>query len=98
MADLARVLLTDKVRQMYDGRKSGILVVSRDDVSKGIYFRTGAVVFASSTVVEDRLSENLIRLGRISRAEFASVSDLHTLIGLDSGFVASLRPYLTVAP
>ncbi|HEY3120712.1 MAG TPA: DUF4388 domain-containing protein [Vicinamibacteria bacterium] len=72
MADLARALLTDKVRELYDGRRSGILVVSRDDVSKGIYFRTGAVVFASSTVVEDRLSENLIRLGRISRAEFAA--------------------------
>jgi hypothetical protein len=72
MADLERTLLTDKVRELYDGRKSGILVVSREDISKGIYFRTGAVVFASSTVVEDRLSENLIRLGRISRADFAA--------------------------
>ncbi|HEV8253664.1 MAG TPA: DUF4388 domain-containing protein [Vicinamibacteria bacterium] len=72
MADLERTLLTDKVRELYDGRKSGILVVSRDEVSKGIYFRTGAVVFASSTVVEDRLSESLIRLGRISRADFAA--------------------------
>jgi Domain of unknown function (DUF4388) len=72
VAELEKTLLTEKVRELHDGRKSGILVVSRDEVSKGIYLRAGAVVFASSTVVEDRLSEALIRLGRVSRSDFAA--------------------------
>jgi tetratricopeptide (TPR) repeat protein len=41
-------------------------------VTKALFFRHGAVVFASSTLDKDKLGENLIRLGRISRADFAA--------------------------
>src|SRR6185436_13126586 len=72
MADLTKTLLFDKVRGLQDGRRSGILVVTHDDVTKGLFFRAGHLVFASSTVEKDKLGENLIRLGRISRADFAA--------------------------
>lgn len=70
MADLARVLLTEKLRSLLEQRRSGVLVVTQGDVSKGVFLKAGNVVFASSTLESDRLGENLVKLGRISRAEF----------------------------
>jgi tetratricopeptide (TPR) repeat protein len=70
MADLAKTLLGDKLRSLADSRRSGVLMATSGAVSKGVFFRGGHVVFASSTVEADKLGENLIRLGRISRREF----------------------------
>jgi hypothetical protein len=72
MGDLAQTLLTEKVRSLVHARKSGVLVVSNHTVSKGIFLRAGQVSFASSTLDNDKLGESLIRLGRISRVEFAA--------------------------
>jgi tetratricopeptide (TPR) repeat protein len=72
MPDLARRLLCEELRALHRDRRSGVLVVSRGGVSKGIFLRGGRVVFAASTLPEDKLGENLIRLGRISRPEFAA--------------------------
>jgi tetratricopeptide (TPR) repeat protein len=72
MADLARTLLTEEIGALHQARRSGILAVSLGEVTKALFFRHGAVVFASSTLDKDKLGENLIRLGRISRADFAT--------------------------
>src|SRR6476620_10563377 len=72
MADLSRTLLSEEIRDLRHARRSGILAVSSGDVTKALFFRHGAVVFASSTLDKDKLGENLIRLGRISRADFAA--------------------------
>src|SRR5262245_1923249 len=72
MGDLAQTLLSETIRSLVRARKSGILVVSNHDVTKGIFFRGGQIVFASSTQDRDKLGESLIRLGRISRTEFAA--------------------------
>jgi tetratricopeptide (TPR) repeat protein len=72
MADLARTLLTEEIGTLFQARRSGILAVSSGDVTKALFFRHGAVVFASSTLEKDKLGENLMRLGRISRADFAA--------------------------
>lgn len=72
MGDLARTLLSEKIRTLVHARRSGILVVSSEEVTKGVFFRGGQIVFASSTLENDKLGESLIRLGRISRAEFAA--------------------------
>jgi len=72
MADISKSLLFDKATGLHTGRRSGILVVTQDDITKGLFFRAGHIVFASSTVEKDKLGENLIRLGRISRADFAA--------------------------
>lgn len=70
MADLARALLTEKIRTLNEQRRSGVLVVTNGEASKGIFLRSGRIVFASSTVEREKLGENLIRLGRISRQDF----------------------------
>src|SRR5688572_23087386 len=72
MADLARSLLIEEVRALQSTRQSGILAVTMGTVAKALFLRHGRIVFASSTLEKDKLGENLIRLGRISRADFAA--------------------------
>jgi tetratricopeptide (TPR) repeat protein len=74
--DLQSRLLSEEVRSLHALGKTGILEVYSRQTGKGIYFRAGQVVFASSSLQEDRLGESLIRLGRISRADFAAAYDL----------------------
>lgn len=75
MSDLSQTLLSEEIRALHQSRQSGILAVSSGDTTKALFFRHGAVVFASSTLDKDKLGENLIRLGRISRADFAAAYD-----------------------
>jgi tetratricopeptide (TPR) repeat protein len=70
--ELQSHLLSEEIRSVLAMGKTGILEVSSRQAGKGIYFRAGQVVFASSNLEEDRLGESLIRLGRISRADFAA--------------------------
>jgi tetratricopeptide (TPR) repeat protein len=70
--DLATRLLSEEIRTLHAARSTGILEVTSSGVGKGVYLRAGAIVFASSSLDEDRLGESLIRLGRISRADFAA--------------------------
>jgi tetratricopeptide (TPR) repeat protein len=70
--DLQTRLLSEEIRSLHALAKTGILEVSSGPTGKGIYFRAGQIVFASSSLEEDRLGESLIRLGRISRADFAA--------------------------
>lgn len=70
--DLSQVLLTERIRQLHSARRSGVLTVSNEECTKRVFFKLGRVVFASSTLEKDRFGEHLIRLGRISRAEFAT--------------------------
>ena len=72
MADLARQLLIEEVRPLQMARQSGILALTMGTVAKALFFRHGRIVFASSTLEKDKLGEHLIRLGRISRADFAA--------------------------
>ena len=70
--ELQSHLLSEEIRSVLAMGKTGILEVASRQAGKGIYFRAGQVVFASSNLEEDRLGESLIRLGRISRADFAA--------------------------
>jgi len=74
--DLSNRLLSEEIRTLHALAKTGILEVSSRQAGKGIYFRAGQVVFASSSLEEDRLGESLIRLGRISRADFGAAYKL----------------------
>jgi tetratricopeptide (TPR) repeat protein len=70
--NLESCLLSEEIRALHAGRETGILEVTSGTIAKGVYFRAGRIVFASSGLEEDRLGESLVRLGRISRAEFAA--------------------------
>ncbi len=62
LAELTRLILAQ--------RKTGILHIQKDDVSKRLYFRDGAIVFANSDIESDRLGQFLIRGGVIDAATY----------------------------
>jgi tetratricopeptide (TPR) repeat protein len=62
-------ILPGLMRELYVGRKSGVLVFRRGDERRGVRFRAGNIVHGDTNVREDRLGEVLVRLGRFSEAE-----------------------------
>jgi hypothetical protein len=67
---LADVLLADEVCSHQRAGHTGLLAVYGSGVTKALCFQDGRIVFASSTSQDDKLGEQLVRLGRISRTEF----------------------------
>jgi hypothetical protein len=55
---------------------TGRCVLSRGDGEKAIYFDNGLPVFASSTLVSDRLGDMLYREGKITREQHARTREL----------------------
>ncbi len=72
--DLTREALGDVIRKLYVNRRSGILHLAQDKISKRIYFRKGSMIFANSDVETDRLGEFLIRQELIDREAFERAS------------------------
>jgi len=68
--DISRVLVSEEVRQIRREGWTGVLALAQGDIAKGLYFIDGEVVFAASTVEEDRLGANLYRIGRITEPQF----------------------------
>jgi serine/threonine protein kinase/curved DNA-binding protein CbpA len=54
----------------YHSRVSGILSCTSGNVTKTIHFDQGAILFAASSRKEERLSEQLLRAGRLSQKDF----------------------------
>lgn len=55
-------------------KRTGVLVVKYDDVEKRIYMKEGEIVFASSSLKEDRLGESLVRKGKLTIAQLEEAS------------------------
>jgi serine/threonine-protein kinase len=65
--DLARVAAL--VREIHAAGKSGVLHLTRDGVSRRLYFRAGSIILAGSDLPEDRLGQALVRAGMIREAD-----------------------------
>lgn len=59
-------------------QRDGVLHILVPDAKKSIFFSGGEVVFATSTVEDDRLGEILWRQGRITLEQLSAVQDLVT--------------------
>jgi hypothetical protein len=70
VADLSRVLVAEEIGRVRNQGWSGVLALKQGEVSKGLFFLDGSIVFAASTVEEDRLGACLFRAGRISESQF----------------------------
>jgi hypothetical protein len=57
---------------------SGRLALRRGDAEKAIYLDAGAPVFATSTLVHDRLGDLLFREGKVTREQHARTRELAT--------------------
>jgi tetratricopeptide (TPR) repeat protein len=58
------------MRELYVGRKTGLLHFARGEERRSVRFRRGHLVNATSNVVEERLGEMLVRDGLLSKADF----------------------------
>ncbi len=72
--NLNQETLAGVIRNLYIDRKSGILHLEKDAVTKRIYFKKGSMIFANSDVNDDRIGEFLIRSGSIDRPSFEMAS------------------------
>ena len=61
-------VLPGVLRQLYVGRRTGLLVLSRQDERRSVRFHVGNIANAETNVKEDRLGELLVRQGFISAA------------------------------
>jgi len=87
VADLSRVLVADEMARVRNERWSGVLALSQGEVSKGLYFLEGEIVFAASTVEEDRLGACLFRAGRLSEPQFRAAMREVEASGYPLGYV-----------
>jgi uncharacterized protein DUF4388 len=59
--------LPDILEDLRQRKATGTLTVNRGNVTKCICLRGGQIVFATSTDVQDRLSEILVKTGRLTK-------------------------------
>lgn len=64
------------LRKVLKDLSSGELVVAGKDFTKNLYFIDGQLVFAKTTVIEERLGEILFKIGKIDREQFLSINQL----------------------
>jgi tetratricopeptide (TPR) repeat protein len=62
-------VLPGVLRELYVGRKSGVLAFSRTDERRNVHFRGGHVIHADTSVREDRLGEVMVRHGLLSEVD-----------------------------
>jgi hypothetical protein len=74
-------------------RRSGLLLLATDAVSKTIHFRRGEIVFAASSLPDDRLGQILYRTGKLSREALAE-AETHLVPGKRFGAVLLERGLL----
>jgi hypothetical protein len=70
---LADIHAAELVLNIYESGLSGRLRFIQNRIRRDIYFRKGDIIFAHSSLPEERFGEILIKLGKISNEEFNSV-------------------------
>ena len=71
---LADVSLPEMLIFLKVSEKTGVLTIVQTGVRKALYFLDGRVVFAASSLSQDRLGEVLLRGGKISADEYLRLS------------------------
>jgi len=73
--------LPEIIHSLHDSGETGILSLTRDKVSKRIYFGEGTMTFANSSFRGDRLGEFLVRKGKLTQSHLALASQKVTDTG-----------------
>ena len=66
---LGEGVLPSLLRELYVGRKTGVLRFSQGSARRTIHFVKGSIVHAASEVPKEHLGEVLVRLGSLNRAD-----------------------------
>lgn len=64
------------LRKVLKDQSNGELIVVGKDFTKNLYFIDGHLVFAKTTVIEERLGEILFKIGKINKEQFLSITEL----------------------
>jgi hypothetical protein len=72
---LTRDPLPEVFHSLHRSSENGVLQLTRELVSKHVYFGGGSIVFARSNQHSERLGEFLVRKGRITRSQLADASN-----------------------
>ena len=85
--DLAEGVLPKVLRDLYVGRRTGLLHVTRGEERGSVCFIQGNIVFGESTIKECHLGETLVRHGLLSEWEFERATEMVTVTGKRLGEV-----------
>jgi DnaJ domain/Domain of unknown function (DUF4388) len=66
--------VADAFKKLYFGKRTGVLNCEASTARRAVYFSSGFVVAAQSSLAEDRLGEVMMRHGRITRQQFDDAS------------------------
>ena len=101
---LSKDFLPEIIHSINDSRDTGILSLSRDKISKRIYFGEGTMIFANSSHRGDRLGEFLVRNKKMTNSHLAlasqKVKDTGTRLGeafVDMGLMTESEVEVRVA-
>ncbi|HEY2945215.1 MAG TPA: DUF4388 domain-containing protein, partial [Vicinamibacteria bacterium] len=72
---LGEGVLPSVLRELYVGRKTGVLRFTQGSARRTVYFIKGSIVNAASEVPAEHLGEVLVRLGRLTRADVDRASE-----------------------
>lgn len=75
---LAEGVLPGVLRDLYVGRKSGLLHFLRDDERRSVRFRHGHIINADTNVQRERLGETLVRLGQLTQQDLDRATEVVT--------------------
>ena len=85
--DIKDMTLPWLFQDLRKGKETGTVVFSRDAEIKKVFFKNGDILFASSNLDEDRLGEFLMRMGKITTAQFEKSSEVVVKTGKKLGAV-----------
>ena len=71
--NLKTVSLPDIFQLVFSTKKTGVLVISKGESRKEIYFRGGFTIYATSTEEKDLFGNLLLKMGRIAKADLDKV-------------------------
>lgn len=71
---LSKISLPLVMASLREKKRTGVLSLVNAGVHKSVYFKDGSVVFAASSLTQDRLGEVLLRGGKISADEYLRLS------------------------
>ena len=74
--DLAEGVVPDLLREIYVGRRNGVLTLARGEERQSLTFRRGHIVNSRTNVLEERLGEMLVRKGLLSDADLARATEI----------------------
>jgi hypothetical protein len=94
---LSRMAVPDILSIAHAAGIEGELTFVLPDATKRVFMHGGSIVFATSTLVDDRLGEHLLSRGRLPRREFEAASHECTSSGKKLGRVLVERGLLSTA-